>query len=147
VHAFKYRGATAYAPLLADLCKGALVRRPADADCLVPVPLHPTRLRQRGYNQAALLAAELARTQGLPVVGDALVRTRSTRPQVELSAPQRRSNLRDAFECTTPTAVRGARVLLVDDVTTTGATLRACADALAAAGAARVMGVVVAKEL
>lgn len=147
VHAFKYRGATSLAPLLGDFLLQALARRPARAEVLVPVPLFADRLRQRGYNQAALLAQELSTRLSLPLAEAALVRTRATTPQVELTARQRRTNLRGAFACPSPDLVVGRSVLLVDDVTTTGATLRACADALAAAGAARVTGVVVAKEL
>ncbi|MBI4492959.1 MAG: ComF family protein [Chloroflexi bacterium] len=147
VHAFKYRGQIALTPFLGDLLGQALARRPAAANVLVPVPLFADRLRQRGYNQAALLAHQLGARLALPVAEGALARTRATTPQVELSARERRANLRGAFACPDPSLVAGRAVLLVDDVTTTGSTLRACADALVAVGAARVMGAVVAKEL
>lgn len=147
VHQFKYRGVTALAPLLGDLLAHGLARRPAEADVLIPVPLFADRLRERGYNQALLLAQQLADRLSLPVAENTLVRTRRTTPQVKLSARERRANLRGAFACPNHEQVAGRKVLVIDDVTTTGATLRACADALAAAGATRVMGVVVAKEL
>ena len=105
--------------------------RPGDRepDVIVPVALHPQRERARGYNQAALLADELSRQLGLPAVPDALVRVRDTMPQVGLSSHERRENVRGAFSCRGST-LSGRRVLLVDDVCTTGATLEAAASAL-----------------
>jgi len=106
------------------------------ADVLVPVPLHTARLRERGYNQAALLAREMSRRVGLAVDEQTLVRQRATAPQVELDAAQRRENVRDAFHCS-GNGLAGKRVLLIDDVCTTGATLEACAIALYDEGEAR----------
>ncbi len=127
-----------------DLARGLLralgdsVTEPAPSpDLLVPVPLHPSRLRERGYNQAALLARGLARRWAVPLDLDALVRTRATRAQQELGAGERHANVRGAFRAL-PAAVRGRRILLVDDVFTTGSTAAACSEALLAAGAARV---------
>lgn len=135
VHALKYRGYTAVveklaAPLLAEVVVGGF-------DAVVPVPLHKARLRQRGFNQAALLARGLARRMNSPV-SDTLQVVRSTRDQVELSAAERRRNVAGAFLAGTRT--RG-KLLLVDDVFTTGATTNACAAALLRAGAAEVHAV------
>jgi ComF family protein len=109
-------------------------------DVIVPVPLGRLRLLQRQFNQAALLAGELARQAGLPMQPLALRRVRSTRSQVGMTREQRRRNVAGAFR--TPERHRGAvrdrNVLLLDDVVTTGATVEACARALKRAGAARV---------
>ena len=106
------------------------------ADVLIPVPLHAARQRERGYNQAGLLAREMARRVGLAVDEQTLVRQRATSPQVGLDAVQRGQNVRDAFHCA-KSGLAGKQVLLVDDVCTTGATLEACAIALCEEGAAR----------
>jgi ComF family protein len=108
------------------------------AEGLVPVPLHPARHAERGFNQAELLAAPCATRWRLPTLARALVRVRPTLPQADLDAEARRANVRDAFEVGRPGEVRGRRVLLVDDVLTTGATAGAAARALRAAGAAEV---------
>jgi len=105
---------------------------------LVPVPLHPKRLRARGFNQALLLARALGRRRGLPVAPRVLVRTRATLAQAGLSAAARRRNLRAAFAVRSPARVARRLVVLVDDVLTTGATADACARALLNGGAARV---------
>jgi ComF family protein len=128
------------------LCE-TLAARPLAVDLVVPVPLDAARFRQRGYNQAALLAEPVAQSLGVPLVAGALERTRPTRPQVELPARERRANVRGAFACPNPDAVAGRRILLVDDVMTTGATLEACAAGLVAAGADRVYGLVVARDV
>jgi ComF family protein len=109
-----------------------------DDALLVPVPLHTSRLRTRGFNQALLLARALGRSRGLPVASRALARIRATTAQPGLSAADRRRNLRGAFVVRQPDAVRDRAVVLVDDVLTTGATADACARALRAAGAATV---------
>jgi ComF family protein len=132
---------------LARLLQECLASRPQAVDALVPVPLDAARLRARGYNQAALLATTLGDALDWPVVTTALQRTRTTRPQVGLSARERQANVRGAFECPEPALVQGRRLLLVDDVMTTGATLEACAAALVAAGAERVYGLVVARDV
>ena len=137
---FKHGDRTEYAALLARkmaLSGGALLR---DADVLVPVPLHRRRLFARRYNQAALLAHELGRIAGRPAVLDALIRARTTESLGGKSAAERRDEVAGAFSVRPshePT-LTGQRVLLVDDVMTSGATARACAEALIAAGAAAV---------
>ena len=105
-------------------------------DRLVPVPLHPWRLWQRGFNQAELIAAALGRDIGVPVLAGALRRVRNTPPQSGLGAASRRTNLRGAFSAAVEVA--GRHVLLIDDVMTTGATARECAGVLRQAGAATV---------
>jgi ComF family protein len=143
IHALKYGGrpvvATPLGRLLADLAPGVVPAPPAEwAEGLVPGPLHRARLAERGFNQAELLAAPCAERWRLPVLGRALVRSRPTPPQTDLDAAARRANVRNAFAVPRPAEVRGRRLLLVDDVLTTGATADAAAQALRAAGAAAV---------
>jgi ComF family protein len=101
---------------------------------LIPVPLHARRLRQRGFNQSELIARELARLSGRRLCAGALTRRRDTSAQTGLSAAQRRANVSGAFAVQRGSHVRGHTVVLVDDVYTTGATARACAQALRQAG-------------
>jgi ComF family protein len=118
----------------------------------MPVPLHPSRQRERGFNQAELLAAGVAnalkkgkRRLELRVAKDCLRRRRATPPQTGLTLAARRENPRGAFEVSEPERVRERTVVVVDDVMTTGATLSACARALKRAGAARVIGLTLAR--
>ncbi len=106
----------------------------AEFDCLVPTPLHWTKRITRGFNQSALLAAQIGRATGLPVV-NALRKVKRTPAQSSLRGTQRRLNVRDAFSVGRPELVRNQKILLVDDVLTTGATANACATALKGAGA------------
>lgn len=140
VQAFKFRGRRNLAPRLSALLADRFFEtwKPADFDLVVPVPLHPKRRRMRGYNQTALLAAPLARMTGLTYSENVLLRVRHTAPQVGLLDSARRRNPRGAFACPDPAAIRGLRVLLIDDVMTTGATAASAAEALKAAGALRV---------
>ena len=144
VHRFKYRGLAALAGPLGGLMAAYWVGHPMPTDVVVPVPLHAARLRERGYNQSALLARELACQVGLAVDEHTLVRHRATTPQVGLDAVQRRENVCDAFRCSGNGLV-GQQVLLVDDVCTTGATLEACAMALVAGGARSVRALTLAR--
>ena len=141
IHLLKYEGQRALAPPLARYLTAALASADwaplrAHIDGVVPAPLHAARLRERGYNQAELLARGLCRQTGLPLRTDLLHRARQTRSQVGLNAVERKANVEDAF--TAAPASRGLHLLLIDDVYTTGATLRACANALREAGAAQV---------
>jgi ComF family protein len=111
-----------------------------DADVVVPVPLHPSRERTRGFNQAR----ELARHLGVPIAG-ALARTRKSPSQADLPAARRNANVRGAFTWRTEVPVDGAIVVLVDDVVTTGATLSACAASLIDAGAKEVRALTAAR--
>jgi ComF family protein len=119
--------------------------RAAGLEAVVPVPLHRGTERARGYNQAALLAEILGRRLGRPVVTGALVKARATEPQATLDAARRAGNIAGAFAVRRPERVAGWRLLLVDDVMTTGATANECARALKNAGAARVGVVTVAR--
>lgn len=115
-------------------------------DALVPVPMHWTRRLERGFNQSELLASWAGRTAGIPVAR-ALRRVRRTRPQVGLSGAERRRNLRDAFRAAPGGRLAGLRLVLVDDVCTTGTTLRLCAATLRRAGAAEVFALTCSREL
>lgn len=140
VHSLKFRGELALAPLLAALL---VDRTRADhVDHVVPVPLSARRLRERGYNQSAEIARHL-RKERLDLA--LCERTRDGRPQIELPYDERQSNVRGAFRCTR--ALVGARIAVVDDVMTTGATLNELARALKAAGAVHVVNWVVARTL
>lgn len=135
VHAFKFGGRPDLAGALADALAAALPSGPRP-DLVVPVPLHAARRRERGYDQAERLATALATRVGAPCVPGVLRRARATAPQSRLGAAARRANVAGAFAVARPAWVRGRRVLVVDDVVTTGATLEACLEALEAAGAA-----------
>ena len=146
VHALKFGGRRSLARTLGDLvreqCASTLAERP---DALVPVPLARARERQRGFNQAGLLAEHLGERLGLRVRPRWLVRLRATAPQTDLDADARRANVEGAFAAAP--AVSGAHVVIVDDVVTTGATMAECARALRAAGARRVGALAVARVL
>jgi ComF family protein len=140
IHAFKFGGRRGLAEPLGDLLAGlGLSALPGAApDFLVPVPLHRRRERERGYNQALLVARRLERAWGVPVAADVLVRLTATAPQTHLDAPARRRNVRKAFSVRRPEAIAGRHVVLVDDVLTTGATAGECARVLTRAGASAV---------
>ncbi len=143
----KYKGLRALAPSLAQLLQAYLKSNPLPGEILVPVPLHKRRLRERGYNQTVLLARELSELILLPIVERALVRQRHAQPQARTATiTDRYQNVDGAFLCM-ETGVRGKQVLLIDDVSTSGATLEACAVALKDAGAATVWGLLLAQEV
>lgn len=145
VHRLKYAGQRPLAEPLARVLYHVWVQERLSADVLVPVALHPQREQERGFNQAALLARELARLTGLPVDEASLQRVRATPPQVGLSREERRKNVAGAFLCK-GNAIQGKRVALVDDVCTTGATLYAAGQALLQGGAREVWAVTVARS-
>lgn len=145
IHALKYEGVRVLAAPLGTFMAEYAIDLGLAADVLVPVPLHRSRERQRGYNQSRLLALEISARVGWPVV-DALTRLRNTPAQVGLSRAQRLDNVRGAF-CATDATVSGRRVLLIDDVCTTGATLGACAEALRRAGAHSVWALTLARAV
>ena len=135
---FKFGRSLAAGRVLAELWIDALrALPPARPDVLIPVPLHPDRLRERGYNQALELVRPVAQASQVPLRADLLLRTRATLAQTNLDATARAKNLRGAFKAA-ETAALPAHVAIVDDVMTTGVTLRECARTLLRAGAQRV---------
>jgi len=140
IQSFKYRDRQEGLPLFARWLKRAGEELLSDADLLVPVPLYPARLWWRRFNQSAMLATALGRLTGIPVECLLLKRMRRTASQVGLSVDQRRRNVGGAFRLDTARAhrVKGKKVVLIDDVITTGATVEACARVLRRAKAARV---------
>ncbi|MBI5058014.1 MAG: ComF family protein [Nitrospirae bacterium] len=113
-------------------------------DAVIPVPLHEKRLRQREFNQSALLAKYLAESLGTDVVVNCLVKIRDTRPQVGLSSQERRKNLSKAFDIKQRELINGKNIMLVDDVVTTGATVRECSKVLKKAGAKNIYAITLA---
>ena len=140
VHGLKYRDRLELARWMANWMARAGAGLIGDADIIVPVPLHRRRLWWRRYNQSALLAHVLAEVAGKPTSGDLLIRIRATAQQVGLSAEERDRNVRGAFRVGREgkAMIAGRRVLLIDDVYTTGATVRAATRALIRAGASAV---------
>ena len=139
IHRFKYQQALWFEPLFDRLFRDGAVEpiRDWSGDCLVPVPLHPVRLRERGFNQAEQLCRNLSRVTGLKLENRAVKRTRVTQTQTLLSRGERLANMHGAFE-QDKVNLNGKRVVLVDDVLTTGATTSDCARACKKAGAAEV---------
>jgi len=147
IHQLKYRNLRALAMPLSELLKDYLATNPLPGQVLVPVPLHQKRIRERGYNQSSLLAHKLGKLINLPIVDDCLIRLRPTPPQTKTSTVvERQSNVANAFSCRDH-RLRDKQVLLIDDVSTSGATLDACAVTLKAAGATSVWGLVLAREI
>jgi ComF family protein len=140
VHALKYTGARELTAPLGDRLIAALAVLNWTIDTIIPVPLHTSRLRERGYNQSEQLGAYMAQVLGIPCDPSALLRWRDTPPQVGLNREQRQANVRGAFRATTTLA---GSVLLIDDVFTTGATMQDCARAAYEAGAQKLYGITV----
>ena len=149
LHAFKYNGALWLKDDLVDLLEGCLRAsfEIGPIDVVVPIPLHALKMRERNYNQAALLAEGLAARIGRRYDGRSVKRVVQTETQTHLHAAERRENMRGAFAVVRPEWIRSRTVLLVDDVMTTGSTLDACARALTKAGARRVWAVTVARGI
>jgi len=137
IQRFKFDGDLAAGRLLAELLAEYLAAGgDAKPDCILPVPLHPARLKERGFNQAVELAHPVRRRLGIPLRLDLCARVRATEVQSKLDAAERKKNLKDAF--TVKQSVDGAHVALLDDVVTTGATIEALTQVLKEAGAVRV---------
>lgn len=141
VRALKFHGELALAPLLGGLLSGCIAK--GTVDCIVPVPLSAARLRSRGYNQAIEIARHAARATGVRLAPELCERRRDTAEQAELPLAERARNVRGAFDC--PQLLGGARIAVLDDVMTTGATLDEIAATLKRAGAAYVENWVVAR--
>lgn len=144
LHQLKYHRRRRVARPLGTLMASRLHTHPLPCDALVPVPLHQKRLKERGFNQAELLAREVARVTGFPLIAGPLVRLRATKQQALLDVAERIENVADAFAWKGPAPP--ARVVLVDDVLTTGATVNACAAALRAGGAREVYALALARS-
>ncbi len=143
---FKYEERADLAGPLGHLLRRAVIDADIRADVVVPVPLHPRRLAERGYNQSALLARSVAQLLDVPFAPRALERCRQTAQQARLGRAERLENMAEAFEVRDKPAVASRSVLVVDDVLTTGATLLACRQALVRAGAREVTSVCLARS-
>ncbi len=147
VHQLKYNHIKALAPVMAKLMASYLKKYPVPGEVLVPVPLHQARLRERGYNQSELIAGELSRLTGLEVSEGCLIRRRNTPSQARTAnVTERRKNIAGAFE-SRGNSLAGKKVILIDDVATSGATLDECARVLKDSGAASVWGFTFAREI
>jgi len=144
IHALKYSGVSAVAPLMGEEMAGLLLDWQPDVSAIVPVPMAGSRRRRRGYNQSELLAREIGRFTGTPVAGQALVRRPGPSQVEQPDEAARRANVKDAFAAGRKPVPDS--VLLVDDAMTTGATLDACARVLRSAGVDRVYGLTFARE-
>jgi ComF family protein len=147
IHQLKYRNLKAISPCLSELLADYLRSNSLPGEALVSVPLHPRRLRERGYNQSSLLARDLASRIELPVFEDCLIRVKQAGPQARAAdVEERRRNVADAFVCREE-KVDGKQIILIDDVCTSGATLESCAVALKNKGAVSVWGLTLAREI
>lgn len=142
----KFGDKTAYAETLANIMytAGNDIWK-EEPDLIIPVPIHRLRLLKRRYNQSALLADCLAHKSGIPADFSSLIRYRNTTPQVMLSGNARRNNLKQAFAVKTPQNIKGRKIVLIDDVATTGSTLNECAKVLHRAGAAKIYALTLAR--
>ncbi len=149
IRGFKFEGRRNLSALLSPLLACTFVDAwdRSDVDLVIPVPLHPRRRRERGFNQAAVLSRDLSRLVAIPCCENALVRARDTVPQIGLSDSERLRNVRQALRCRRPDVVSQKRLLLVDDVMTTGATVCSASEALLDAGALRVSVLTVARAV
>ncbi len=136
IHALKYENEPRVGQILGSWLAEIIADENMTFDWVIPVPLHTTRLRERGYNQAKLIAAQIANESSAELKDNVLFRQRHTTSQVELSAEERRQNVDGAFTISAQQSaqLKGERILLVDDVCTTGSTLMACIEALNASG-------------
>jgi len=147
IYRLKYGHWKVLAVPLGELLAQYVRAKPLPVDTLVPVPLHPRRLRERGYNQSVLLAREMGKILGIAVAEGSLERISNGRAQVKATdAAERRRNVQGAFQCRDD-GLRNRRVIIVDDVCTTGATLNACAATVLKRGALSAWGLALAREI
>ena len=149
IHALKYGGNTRLAQPLGLMLAQTFRSYGMHADILIPVPLHKDRYQQRGFNHASLLANVCSAEIGVPMYDNILIRHRATVAQVDLHPRERYQNVAGAFVCSTyaKSVLNGRRILIIDDVSTTSATLEACATPLFEAGAKQIWGLVLARPL
>jgi ComF family protein len=144
IHALKYRNKTLPGQILGEMLGNRISAASFVPSIIVPVPLHSARRRERGYNQSEVIARAVGHVLGCQVHKSVLARVRATPSQTQLGAGERQSNVCGAFRVCKPEAIQGKKVLLVDDVITTGATVDACAQAMMDAGAKEVVACAVA---
>jgi competence protein ComFC len=149
IHGFKYQQKMTLGHRLGKRLGKKLIddKLVSGFDCIIPVPLHPARKRERGFNQSEILAQEFSDVIHIPVLKKILKRTRNTKDQTKLSPEERIENVKGAFSLKSPETIEGKRIILVDDVMTTGATLGECARVLSEAGANKIMGATIAVAL
>lgn len=142
VKAYKFSGQRLYGNLFGKMIYEKLKEIPYiwDFDAIIPVPLHETRLLERGYNQSEIMSEEISKFSGIGMINDGLFRIRETKRQSSLKGLARRENVKGAFYAY-PDIIAGKRIILVDDICTMGETLRACSDALNKAGAKEIIGI------
>ena len=145
IHSLKYQNNLAIAPILANLLFDRLQEIPEKPDIIVPMPLHPIRLRERGFNQAMEIGRHLSQLLGIPLIPDCCSRTKHTLPQTGLPWKARQKNIRKAFGCTID--LSGKHIAVVDDVMTSGASLNELATVLRQQGAAEISNWVIARTL
>jgi ComF family protein len=149
IHVFKYKGKVTIGEILGKIMADHVYPGFAMADyaLIVPVPLHPKRLRERGFNQAVILAREISKKVSIPLDYLTLRRHVFTEPQVSLGKEQRTANVRGAFAVKNTRKIEGRRIILVDDVYTTGSTIKECAAELLRCGAAEVAALTLARAV
>lgn len=146
IYQLKYHNLKAISSRLAQFLADYLIANPLPGEILVPVPLHPKRLKQRGYNQSILLAREVSKLVNLPVIENCIIRVKEAQPQAKTTnVEQRRKNVSDAFVCLDG-RVNGKKIIIIDDVCTSGSTLDSCAGTLKNKGAISVWGLTLARE-
>jgi len=149
IHEIKFFGKKSFATLVGREVADLMTQDKdyLETDLIIPVPLHKTKLRERGFNQSLLLCQAIFKLTNIPVNQKILKRIRYTKSQSKLNSVERQQNVKDAFRVIAPSAIKGKTVILVDDVLTTGSTMRACAESLESAGVARILALTAAATL